>query len=162
MVREDALEALDSQVKESLKAGADLKLGGGRVSRKGFYYHPTIVTEVKPDMRVMKEETFGPVAPVMVVKNDEEAVKFANQSEFGLGASVWGQDIRRAEKVSRQFATGLVSANYVVVSDTRMPLGGVKNSGVGNELSRYGLLEFANIRSVRLYEKSPLVHARVE
>ncbi len=113
-------------------------------------------------MRVMKEETFGPVAPVMVVKDDQEAVKFANQTEFGLGASVWGQDIRRAEKVARQVTTGLVSVNNVVVSDPRMPFGGVKNSGVGRELSRYGLLEFANIRSVRLYEKSPLPHARVE
>ena len=162
MVREDALETLDSQVKDALKGGADLKLGGTRIQRKGFYYPPTIITEVKPGMRVMKEETFGPVAPVMVVKDDGDAVKFANQSEFGLGASVWGEDIRRAEKVARQVTTGLVSVNNVVVSDPRMPFGGVKNSGIGRELSRFGLLEFANIRSVRLYEKSPLVHARVE
>jgi len=89
-------------------------------------------------------------------------VKIANMSEFGLGASVWGQDVRRAEKVSRQLSTGLVSVNNVVVSDPRMPFGGVKKSGFGRELSRYGLLEFANVKSVRLYEKSPIVHARVE
>ncbi|MEK6920029.1 MAG: aldehyde dehydrogenase family protein, partial [Thermoproteota archaeon] len=140
----------------------NVELGGERLNRRGFFYAPTILTNVNPGMRMMKEETFGPVAPVMVVKDDEEAVKYANMSEFGLGASVWGQDIRRAEKVARQIATGLVSVNNVVVSDPRMPFGGVKKSGFGRELSRYGLLEFANIKSVRLYEKSPIAHARVE
>ena len=162
MVREEALSVLDSQVQEAVKNGAHLETGGQRIQRKGFFYQPTILTRVRPEMRVMKEETFGPVAPVMVVTDDDEAVEQANHSEFGLGASVWGQDIRRAEKVARQVATGLVSVNNVVVSDPRMPFGGVKNSGVGRELSRYGMLEFANIKSVRLYEKSPLAHARVE
>ncbi len=162
MVREDALSTLDDQVQDALKKGAEVETGGERIKRKGFFYQPTILTNAKPEMRVMNEETFGPVAPVMVVKDDEEAIEHANRSEFGLGASVWGQDIRRAEKVASQVATGLVSVNNVVVSDPRMPFGGVKNSGVGRELSRYGLLEFANIKSVRLYERSPLVHARVE
>ncbi len=147
---------------EAVKKGAQVETGGERIQRNGFFYHPTILTSVKPEMRVMKEETFGPVAPVMDVKDDDEAVELANRSDFGLGASVWGQDIRRAEKVANQVATGLVSVNNLVVSDPRMPFGGVKNSGVGRELSRYGLLEFANIKSVRLYEKSPLAHARVE
>ncbi len=162
MVREDALSTLDSQVQEAVKKGAQVETGGERIRRNGFFYLPTILTKVKPEMRVMKEETFGPVAPVMVVKDDEEAVELANQSDFGLAASVWGQDIRRAEKAASQVATGLVSVNNVVVSDPRMPFGGVKHSGVGRELSRYGLLEFANIKSIRLYEKSPLAHARVE
>ncbi|HEY4657317.1 MAG TPA: NAD-dependent succinate-semialdehyde dehydrogenase [Candidatus Bathyarchaeia archaeon] len=162
MVRDQAVRVLDGQVKESVKAGAKIELGGERLKRHGFFYAPTILTDVSPDMRVMQEETFGPAAPVMTVKDDEEAVKFANMSEFGLGASVWGQDIRRAEKVSRQISTGLVSVNNVVVSDPRMPFGGVKKSGFGRELSRYGLLEFANVKSVRLYERSPIVHARVE
>ncbi len=162
MVREDALESLDAQIRDSVKAGAQIMLGGERVKRRGFFYTPTVMIDVTPEMRVMKEETFGPVAPVMVVSDDEEAVKFANWSEFGLGASVWGTDIRRAEKVARKVATGLVTVNNVVVSDPRMPFGGVKNSGVGRELSRYGLLEFTNIKSVRLYEKSPIAHARVE
>ncbi len=162
MVRDDAVSTLDSQVQEAVKKGAQVETGGERIQRNGFFYHPTILTSVKPEMRVMKEETFGPVAPVMDVKDDDEAVELANRSDFGLGASVWGQDIRRAEKVANQVATGLVSVNNLVVSDPRMPFGGVKNSGVGRELSRYGLLEFANIKSVRLYEKSPLAHARVE
>ena len=153
---------LDGQVHEAVKKGAHVELGGERIDRKGFFYRPTILTKVDPEMRVMKEETFGPVAPVMVVKDGDEAVEHANRSEFGLGASIWGQDIRRAEKIAGQVATGLVSVNNVVVSDPRMPFGGVKHSGVGRELSMYGLLEFANIKSVRLYEKSPLAHARVE
>ena len=162
MVREDALKILDGQIKDSVKAGANIELGGERLKRRGFFYAPTILTNVSPKMRMMKEETFGPGAPVMVVKDDDEAVKYANTSEFGLGASVWGQDIRRAEKVARQIATGLVSVNNVVVSDPRIPFGGVKKSGFGRELSRYGLLEFTNIKSVRLYEKSPIAHVRVE
>lgn len=162
MVREDALLALDGQVKDAVKNGATVELGGVRLPRKGFFYAPTILAKVRPEMRVMKEETFGPVAPVMTVKDDDEAVKFANLTSFGLGASIWGQDVRRAEKVARQVATGLVSVNNVVVSDPRIPFGGIKDSGFGRELSRYGMLEFANVKSVRLYEKSPIVHGRVE
>ncbi len=162
MVREDALQTLDTQIRDSVKTGAHITLGGERIRRRGFFYAPTILTDVTPEMRVMKEETFGPVAPVMVTDDDQEAVELANRSEFGLGASVWGQDMRRADKVARQVSTGLVTVNNVVVSDPRMPFGGIKHSGVGRELSRYGLLEFTNIKSVRLYEKSPIAHARVE
>ncbi len=110
----------------------------------------------------MKEETFGPAAPVMAVKDEDEAVRLASESEFGLGASVWGTDTRRAEKVAREVSAGLVTVNNIVVSDPRMPFGGVRHSGIGRELSRYGMLEFTNIKSVRVYEKSPLAHAHVE
>lgn len=162
VVREAALKSLDQQVKDSVRNGAKIELGGERIRRKGSYYAPTILTSVDPEMRVMKEEVFGPVAPVMVVKDEDEAVKYANRSEFGLGASVWGQDVRGAEKVARKITSGLVTVNNIVSSDPRMPFGGVKKSGIGRELSRYGMLEFTNIRSVRLYEKSPLAHAHVE
>ncbi len=162
VVREGALEILDQQVKNSIKLGAKLELGGERLKRKGFFYAPTILTEVAPDMPVMKEETFGPVAPVMVVKDEDEAVKYANMTGFGLGGSVWGRDVRAAEKVARQMITGMVTVNNIVSSDPRMPFGGVKQSGIGRELSRYGMLEFTNIKSTRLYEKSPLALAHVE
>jgi len=162
VVREEALKTLDQQVKRSISMGAKVELGGDRMKRKGFFYAPTILTGVDPDMPVMKEETFGPVAPIMLVKDEDEAVKYANRSEFGLGGSVWGRDVRGAEKVARQINTGMVSVNNIVVSDPRMPFGGVKKSGIGRELSRYGMLEFTNIKSVRLYEKSPLAHAHVE
>jgi acyl-CoA reductase-like NAD-dependent aldehyde dehydrogenase len=162
MVREEALKTLDQQVKGSVKMGAKLELGGERLKRKGFYYPPTILTEVKPDMPVMNEETFGPAAPVMIVKDDADAIKHANRSDFGLGGSVWGRDIRRADKIARQIATGMVTVNNIVVSDPRMPFGGIKNSGIGRELSRYGMLEFTDIKSIRLFEKSPLAYVHVE
>src|SRR6266699_1402706 len=162
LVREESLHKLDRQVKDSIKMGAKVQLGGERLRRKGFFYPPTILTEVEPEMPVMKEETFGPAAPVMIVKDDDEAVRYANNSEFGLGSSVWSRDIRRAEKVARQLQAGMVTVNNIVVSDPRMPFGGVKKSGIGRELSRYGMLEFTNIKSIRLYEKSPLAFVHVE
>ena len=162
VVREESLHTLDRQVKDSVKMGAKLELGGERLKRRGFFYPPTILTEVEPEMPVMKEETFGPAAPVMMVKDDDEAVRYANNSEFGLGSSVWSRDVRRAEKVARQLQAGIVTVNNIVVSDPRMPFGGVKKSGIGRELSRYGMLEFSNIKSIRLYEKSPLAFVHVE
>ena len=162
VVREESLRTLDRQVKESVKVGAKVEIGGERLKRKGFFYPPTILTAVEPSMPVMKEETFGPAAPVMIVKDDDEAVRYANRSDFGLGSSVWSRDIRRAEKVARQIAAGMVTVNNTVVSDPRMPFGGIKNSGIGRELSRYGMLEFTNIKSIRIYEKSPLAYVRVE
>jgi len=162
VVREDALKTLDRQVQSSVKMGAKVELGGERLKRRGFYYAPTILTGVEPSMPVMKEETFGPAAPVMAVKDDDDAVRHANMSDFGLGCSVWGRDIRRAEKVARQITTGMVTVNNIVVSDPRMPFGGVKKSGIGRELSRYGMLEFTNIKSIRLFEKSPLAYVHVE
>jgi len=162
VVREDALKTLDRQVQNSVKMGAKVELGGERLKRRGFYHAPTILTGVGPDMPVMKEETFGPAAPVMAVKDDDDAVRHANRSDFGLGCSVWGRDVRRAEKVARQVTTGMVTVNNIVVSDPRMPFGGVKKSGIGRELSRYGMLEFTNIKSIRLFEKSPLAYVHVE
>ncbi len=162
MVREEALKTLDGQVEDAVIQGAHLEIGGERLNRKGSFYAPTIVTSVTPEMRIMKEETFGPAAPVMAVKDENEAIRLANKSEFGLGATVWGTDTRRAEKVAREISAGLVTINNVVVSDPRMPFGGVRHSGIGRELSRYGMLEFTNIKSIRVYEKSPLAHAHVE
>src|SRR5437016_4362827 len=127
-----------------------------------LYWMTQISKLHQPAMPVMKEETFGPAAPVMIVKDDDEAVRYANNSEFGLGSSVWSRDIRRAEKVARQLHAGMVTVNNIVVSDPRMPFGGVKESGIGRELSRYGMLEFTNIKSIRLYEKSPLAFVHVE
>lgn len=160
MVREDALEFLDDQVKDALVSGVRVLVGGRRLKRKGFFYEPTILVDVRPEMRVMKEETFGPVAPVMIVENEERAVEEANASDFGLGASIWSNNLRYAEKLARRIEAGLVSINHVVASDPRVPFGGIKQSGFGRELSRYGILEFTNIKSVRVYRPARLRTAK--
>jgi acyl-CoA reductase-like NAD-dependent aldehyde dehydrogenase len=107
-------------------------------------------------MRVAREEVFGPIAPVIIVEDENEAMRIANGSEYGLGASIWTQDLDKAEKLARAVESGIVSVNNVVISDPRVPFGGIKNSGFGRELSRYGMLEFVNIKSVRYYDQ--LIH----
>jgi succinate-semialdehyde dehydrogenase/glutarate-semialdehyde dehydrogenase/succinyl-CoA reductase len=148
-----SLEFIDKVVQDSIKEGAELLIGGERLDKKGYFYKPTILKDVIPGMRVVDEETFGPVAPVTIVEDEREAIKFANDSEFGLGASIWTQDLDKAERLSRLVQSGIVTVNNVVMSDPRVPFGGIKNSGFGRELSKYGILEFVNIKSVRFYDQ---------
>ncbi|MDH3277555.1 MAG: NAD-dependent succinate-semialdehyde dehydrogenase [Nitrosopumilus sp.] len=148
----DGLETISGIVEDAKEKGAEILLGGSEIEGKGYFYQPTIITNVKPDMRIAKEETFGPVAPITIVENESEAIRLANNIEFGLGASIWTQDLQKAEKMSRRIESGIVSVNNVVLSDPRIPFGGVKHSGFGRELSRYGMLEFVNIKAVRFYE----------
>jgi acyl-CoA reductase-like NAD-dependent aldehyde dehydrogenase len=155
IVREEALQELDRQVKGSVAQGARILTGGHRLEREGFFYAPTILTDVKPGMPVLREETFGPVAPVMAVNDDLDAIEAANESEFGLGASIWTSTPRRGEELARHVNAGIVTVNNVVVSDPRVPFGGIKKSGIGRELSRYGVLEFMNIKTVRVHERIP-------
>ena len=153
----EGLENISEMVEDAKAKGAKVLLGGDRIEGNGFFYMPTILSEVKPDMRVAKEEAFGPVAPITIVENEKEAIRMANDTEFGLGASIWTKDLTKAERMSRQIESGIVSVNNVVVSDPRIPFGGIKHSGFGRELSRYGMLEFLNIKSVRFYDN--LVHS---
>jgi len=148
----DGLDTISGIVKDAKEKGAEILLGGDEMDGKGFFYKPTILRNVKPDMRIAQEETFGPVAPITIVENESEAVKFANESEFGLGASIWTKDLVKADKMSRRIESGIVSVNNVVISDPRIPFGGIKHSGFGRELSRYGMLEFVNLKSVRFYD----------
>jgi len=148
----DGLDTISGIVEDAKKKGAEILLGGSKMEGKGFFYEPTILTNIKPDMRISKEETFGPVAPITIVENESEAIKLANESEFGLGASIWTKDLEKADKMSRRIESGIVSVNNVVISDPRIPFGGIKHSGFGRELSRYGMLEFVNIKSVRFYD----------
>ena len=107
-------------------------------------------------LKFSQEEVFGPVAPIIVAADEDESIKLANDSEYGLGASIWTQDLDKAERLSSSIESGIVSVNNVVASDPRVPFGGVKKSGFGRELSRYGMLEFVNIKSVRFYDQ--LIH----
>lgn len=162
MVNLAAIENIDEMVKKSIKEGAELATGGQRLGKenggnnKGFFYKPTILKNVTPRMEVAREETFGPVAPVIVAEDEQQALEIANDTKFGLGASVWTQNLNKAEKYSKLLQAGIVTVNNVVVSDPRVPFGGIKNSGFGRELSKHGMFEFVNIKSIRFYDQ--LIH----
>jgi succinate-semialdehyde dehydrogenase/glutarate-semialdehyde dehydrogenase/succinyl-CoA reductase len=156
LVNSKALEKIDSQVKDSIKEGAVLLTGGKQIKRRGNFYEPTVLQNVNPKMVVAKEEVFGPVAPIIIAADESNAIEIANDTEYGLGASIWTQDLDKAEKYSKMVQSGVLSVNNVVASDPRVPFGGVKNSGFGRELSRYGMMEFVNIKTVRFYDQ--LIH----
>lgn len=161
LVNADGLQRIEELVKDAVDKGAGVLTGGKRIKNKGYFYAPTILDNITQSMRVAVEETFGPVAPVTVVENEMEAIKLANSSKYGLGASIWTQNLERAEQLSKLVESGIVTVNNVVISDPRIPFGGVKNSGFGRELSRYGMMEFVNVKSVRYYDQLVL-HHRVE
>jgi succinate-semialdehyde dehydrogenase/glutarate-semialdehyde dehydrogenase/succinyl-CoA reductase len=157
VVNAKALENMERITKNSIKDGAELLTGGERIEgRKGYFYRPTILTNVRPEMEVAQEEVFGPVAPIIAAEDEKEAVNIANDSKFGLGASIWTENLGRAEELSSMVEAGMVTVNNVVISDPRVPFGGIKNSGFGRELSKYGMHEFVNTKSVRFYNQ--LVH----
>lgn len=145
---ERSVQIINDQVQRSIAKGAKLVTGGRPADREGFYYLPTILTDVTEQMAVTIEETFGPVAVVISVDDDNEALRIANNSRFGLGSSVWTSDPKRAQKFIQGLEAGGVFINSMVKSDPRMPFGGTKFSGYGRELSDYGLKEFVNVKSV--------------
>lgn len=148
LARPDLLDDLDRQVRASVALGARLLLGGERLGGRGNFYHPTVLTEVPPDAPAGCEEVFGPVAALMRVRDAEEAVRIANNSPYGLGSNVWTADIARARLLARDIEAGQVFINGMVMSDPRLPFGGVKRSGYGRELSEFGIREFVNIQTV--------------
>jgi len=149
LARADLVDDLERQVKESVKKGARVLTGGKRLDGNGgYFFEPTVLTDVRPGMPVYNEETFGPVAAVIRVRDAEEALRVANDTEFGLGSSVWTKDVERGEMMAERIEAGLVFVNGMVASDARLPFGGVKRSGYGRELSSYGIREFTNIQTV--------------
>lgn len=145
LARVDLAEELELQVQKSIQMGAKLILGG---NRKGAFYEPTILTKVTTEMPVFNEETFGPVAAIVTFKTVEEAIKLSNQSDFGLGVSIFTQDIDFIKTKISDFNEGAVFINEMVKSDPRLPFGGVKKSGYGRELSEDGIKEFVNVKTV--------------
>jgi succinate-semialdehyde dehydrogenase/glutarate-semialdehyde dehydrogenase len=148
IVREDLLQELEAMVRASVDRGADLLCGGKRVDREGYYFEPTVLAKSKPGMEIFDEETFGPVASVTVVKTADEAIELANQTRFGLGASIWTEDIEAAKNLASRIEAGSVFINGIVKSDPRLPFGGIKASGYGRELSVAGIREFVNIKTL--------------
>jgi succinate-semialdehyde dehydrogenase/glutarate-semialdehyde dehydrogenase len=148
MAREDLLGDLDDQVRRTVRAGATLRTGGRRLDGRGWFYAPTLLSGVRPGMAAFDEETFGPVAAVIRARNADEAVELANQSRYGLGASIWTSDPARAEALAVEIEAGSVFVNGIVKSDPRLPFGGIKSSGYGRELADVGIREFVNIKTV--------------
>jgi succinate-semialdehyde dehydrogenase / glutarate-semialdehyde dehydrogenase len=148
LARPDLVDDLERQVKESISKGARVLAGGKRLSNGGNFFEPTVLAGVKPGMPVYNEETFGPVAAVIRVRDAEEALRVANDTDFGLGSSIWTADVERGQKLAERVEAGLVFINGMVASDARLPFGGVKRSGYGRELSAAGIREFTNIQTV--------------
>ncbi|ELZ95593.1 NAD-dependent succinate-semialdehyde dehydrogenase [Haloferax volcanii] len=146
--RADLMETLHEQVTASVEAGATLRLGGEPLDRPGHYYPPTVLTDVPEDAPARTEELFGPVATVIRVEDEAEAVRVANDTPYGLGASVWTADAERGEALTTKLTAGNVAVNHVVASDPRVPFSGTKDSGYGTELSRHGIREFVNTKTV--------------
>lgn len=150
MAREDLAEQLLEQTQKSVSKGAEVLLGGDRPDKKGAFFNATILGNVKPGMPAYDEELFGPVASVFKVKNEEEAIRVANDSPYGLGGCVWTQDIERGKKIVRRVESGAVYINKMTASHPALPFGGVKLSGYGRELSHLGIREFVNQKTVWL------------
>ena len=149
MARKDLRNTLQLQVEKSLKQGAKL-LGGGIIPEgKGFYYPPTLLTNVKPGMPAFDEELFGPVISICSAKDEQEAILLANSGEYGLGAAVFTTDLERGERIAtHEIDSGACFVNAFVASDPRLPFGGIKHSGYGRELSKEGILEFVNTKTI--------------
>jgi succinate-semialdehyde dehydrogenase/glutarate-semialdehyde dehydrogenase len=148
LARLDLLENLQRQVQESIMAGARVVTGGHRLPCKGYFYAPTLLAAVRPGMPAFDEETFGPVAALIEAKDVDDAIRLANLSPYGLGASVWTKDAMAAERMAARLDSGCVFINGAVKSDPRLPFGGVKRSGFGRELSSFGIHEFVNVKTV--------------
>lgn len=147
MARANLRDELHDQVVRSIHDGAVCALGGAPLDREGSWYAPTVLTDVTPEHTSFREELFGPVASIIRARDADHAVVLANQTEFGLGASVWTQDMGAARAMMRQIDAGAVFINGMVASDARLPFGGIKKSGYGRELGQYGIREFTNMKT---------------
>jgi succinate-semialdehyde dehydrogenase/glutarate-semialdehyde dehydrogenase len=147
---EAALVQLLGQVERAVAKGATVVMGGKRIDRPGSFMQPTILTNIKPGNPGFREEFFGPVALLFRVKNEDEAVALANDSDFGLGGSVFTRDVARGKRVASRIDTGMVFVNHPTWTTPDLPFGGIKNSGYGRELSSMGIQEFVNKKLVRV------------
>jgi succinate-semialdehyde dehydrogenase / glutarate-semialdehyde dehydrogenase len=151
--RYELRDDLHRQVRESIRRGARCLVGGAIPEGTGAFYPPTVLTGVRKGMPVFDEETFGPVAAVVTAKDEADAVRIANASEFGLGAAVFTADPGRGERIARfDLEAGTCMVNAYVRSDPRLPFGGIKQSGLGRELSHYGIKEFVNIKTISVFD----------
>ena len=148
LAREDLRDGVHDQVERAIGQGAVALTGGHTMDRDGFYYRPTVLSDVEPGTVAFDEEIFGPVASIIAAQNVDHAVELANTSRFGLGASVFTEDLEKGEQIARRLEVGCAFVNSMTKSDPRLPFGGVKDSGYGRELSHHGLREFVNAKTV--------------
>ncbi len=148
----DAVPSLEADVQKTVAAGARILTGGKRLDRPGYFFAPTVLTDIPKDSPAYREELFGPVASIFRVPNIDEAIRVANDSRFGLGASAWTNDPAERERFINELEAGMVFINKMVASDPRLPFGGVKQSGHGRELGVHGIREFANAKTVWVQE----------
>ena len=151
---EEAAVKIADQVQRAEAGGAKILLGGKRMEQPGAYMEATVITNMLPDNPVYYEEFFGPVAVLFKVKNEQAAIDLANDSPFGLGGSVFTQDIERGKRVADQIDTGMVFINHPTWTQADLPFGGTKGSGYGRELSELGINEFVNKKLIRVSELS--------
>ncbi len=149
LAKMEFVEALARQLDDAVKKGATV-YRGPKPPTRGFFFRPVVLTDLTADMLVTREEVFGPIAPMITVRTEEEMIRIANCTEFGLGAAIWTRDLSKAERLAREIDSGFIAINAVVNSDPRLPFGGVKKSGLGREMSHYGLKEFVNIKTIRI------------
>ena len=150
LIDEQGLKKVETHVKDALDHGAKLILGGKRHERGGLFFQPTVLTNVTPQMLVSHEETFGPVAPLIRFKTEQEVIDLANDSEFGLSGYFYSRDVGRIFRVAEAMETGIVGANVGIISTEVAPFGGVKQSGLGREGSKYGMEEYLEIKYILL------------
>jgi succinate-semialdehyde dehydrogenase/glutarate-semialdehyde dehydrogenase len=153
---------LDKQVKASVVAGARLVTGGKKLDGEGFFYAPTVLTDIPPNAPAAREELFGPVASVFKANDLADSIRIANGTKFGLGASAWTRDAAERDTFVAEIESGSLFINGMVVSDSRLPFGGVKHSGFGRELGEFGIHEFVNIKTVRVVETQPKTRSATE
>jgi succinate-semialdehyde dehydrogenase/glutarate-semialdehyde dehydrogenase len=151
VAKREILDSLNEQLRDAKEKGAEV-FQMGHTFGKGLFFPPCAVYDPKREMKVLTEEVFGPIAPIIVVRDEDEAVRVANDTEYGLGAAIWSRDLKRAERLAARIEAGCIAINDMVKSDPRLPFGGIKKSGVGRELSHYGLKEFVNIKTVVVRE----------
>ena len=151
VAKREVLDTLNEQLSDAKAKGAEIHQAG-HVFDMGLFFLPCAVFNPTKEMRILTEEVFGPIAPVITVKDEDEAIRAANDTGFGLGASIWSRDQKRADRLARRLDAGFVAVNDMVKSDPRLPFGGIKKSGIGRELSHYGLKEFVNIKTVAIKE----------
>jgi succinate-semialdehyde dehydrogenase/glutarate-semialdehyde dehydrogenase len=155
LANESQVNTIAAQVERSVAAGARLLTGGRRLAQPGYYYAPTVLTNVTADSPAYYDEVFGPVATIFRARNLDDAIRLANDSPFGLGASAWTTDPAERSRFVSELESGMVFINGMVASDPRLPFGGVKQSGYGRELALVGIREFVNMKAVWIQDAAP-------